>query len=262
MQFRRVALPPPNVIGLWAGTQTGELNRAASTCQLAYRSTAHEFELMRNFVKTASATALGFFSLAAVAVATQGVPAWAADMPDAVQSPLLPDSVRDAAAQETTSSQYSLIPWPSAADRSVGAELDHGASLADLVSRHAAIQTQDREHECLAGATYFESKGEPLDGQLAVAQTILNRAHSGRFASTVCGVVMQPGQFSFVRGGGFPPIARSSAQWKQAVAISSIARDGLKKSSVGNALFFHARYVSPGWKLTRLASVGNHVFYR
>jgi N-acetylmuramoyl-L-alanine amidase len=182
-------------------------------------------------------------------------------MPDAVQTSLLPDSVKDAAAQETTSSQYSLIPWPDAAERPA-ADLDQGRSLAELVARHGATQTQDREHECLAIATYFESKGEPLDGQLAVAQTILNRARSGRFASTVCGVVMQPGQFSFVRGGSFPTIARSSQQWKQAVAISAIAREGVKKSTVGNALFFHARYVSPGWKLTRLASVGNHVFYR
>jgi N-acetylmuramoyl-L-alanine amidase len=217
---------------------------------------------MPHFVKTASATAFGLFSLAAIAATTPGVPAWAADMPDAVQASLLPDSVKDAAAQETTSSQYSLIPWPEANERQNFDTQDTGRSLSELVARHASTQTLDREHECLATATYFESKGEPLDGQLAVAQTILNRAHSGRFASTVCGVVLQPGQFSFVRGGGFPSIARSSIQWKQAVAISSIAREGLKKSSVGNALFFHARYVSPGWHLTRLASVGNHVFYR
>lgn len=135
-------------------------------------------------------------------------------------------------------------------------------SLSALVSRHAATSTANREAECLAGTVYFESKGEPLDGQLAVAQTVLNRARSGRFPSSVCGVVFQKSQFSFVRGGGFPPIARSSQQWKNAVAIAHIAQNGLWDSSIANALFFHARHVSPGWRLKRIASVGNHIFYR
>ncbi|QPQ54549.1 cell wall hydrolase [Allosphingosinicella flava] len=120
----------------------------------------------------------------------------------------------------------------------------------------------DAEMECLAGAVYFESKGEPLEGQLAVAEVIINRMKSGRFASTLCGVVKQRGQFSFVRGGKFPPIARGSAHWKKAVGIAHVAMQDLADSKVDDALFFHARRVSPGWKLKRLATVGNHVFYR
>ncbi len=77
-------------------------------------------------------------------------------------------------------------------------------SLADLVADYSGTETPDAETECLARAVYWESKGEPLAGQLTVAEVIINRARSGRFASTICGVVRQRGQFSFVRGGHIP----------------------------------------------------------
>ena len=135
-------------------------------------------------------------------------------------------------------------------------------SLAALVRRHATTETADREQNCLASAIYFESKGEPLDGQLAVARVIMNRADSGRFASTLCGVVLQRGQFSFVRGGAVPAIARDSGMWRTAVAIAKIAQGDLWDSSTENALYFHARRVSPGWRMARVGAIGNHVFYR
>jgi spore germination cell wall hydrolase CwlJ-like protein len=76
-------------------------------------------------------------------------------------------------------------------------------------------------------------------------------------------VVKQRSQFSFIRGGRFPPIARSSAAWRKAVAIARIAMQDLADGPAPRALFFHATYVSPGWRgLTRVATVGNHVFYR
>jgi hypothetical protein len=136
-------------------------------------------------------------------------------------------------------------------------------SLAGLVADHGRAEADDAQHECLAVAVYFEAKGESLEGQLAVAEVVLNRAGSGRFPSTICGVVKQRAQFSFVRGGRFPPIPRASAAWRKAVAIAHIARQELVDGAAPRALFFHARYVSPGWrKLTRVATVGNHIFYR
>ena len=136
------------------------------------------------------------------------------------------------------------------------------ASLDELVALHAGTRTADEQQECLAGAVYFESKGEPLRGQLSVAEVILNRTRSGRFPASVCGVVKQRGQFSFVRGGRIPAIARASLAWKRAVAIAHIAREKLAHGGAPKALFFHARYVSPRWGLTRVAAVGNHIFYR
>lgn len=135
-------------------------------------------------------------------------------------------------------------------------------SLAELVSEFADTRTTDSEHECLAGAVYFEAKGEPLHGQLSVAEVILNRARSGRFPTSPCGVVKQRGQFSFIRGGRFPAIARTSLAWKRAVAIAHIAVQDLADGPAPKALFFHAKRVSPRWRLTRVAMVGNHIFYR
>jgi spore germination cell wall hydrolase CwlJ-like protein len=135
-------------------------------------------------------------------------------------------------------------------------------SLSELVADHAGTRTADAQHECLAGAVYFEAKGEPLHGQLTVAEVILNRARSGRFPASACGVVKQRGQFSFIRGGRFPSIARTSLAWKRAVAIAHIAVNDLAEGAAPRALFFHAKRVSPRWRLTRVASVGNHIFYR
>lgn len=139
---------------------------------------------------------------------------------------------------------------------------DRSRPLEELVREHAGTEARDEQARCLANAIYFESNGEPLAGQLAVAEVIINRARSGRFASTLCGVITQRSQFSFVRGGRIPQAPRTSAGWRNAVAIAHIAIDDLADSPVSTALFFHARRVSPGWRLRRLASVGNHVFYR
>jgi spore germination cell wall hydrolase CwlJ-like protein len=116
-----------------------------------------------------------------------------------------------------------------------------------------------RQLACLATAVYFESRGEPLEGQLAVAQTILNRVESGRHADDVCAVIREPGQFSF-RHARAP---RGSAAWRTAQAIARIAQDRLWPEVAEGAMNFHARRVSPGWQgKTRIARIGNHVFYR
>jgi spore germination cell wall hydrolase CwlJ-like protein len=136
-------------------------------------------------------------------------------------------------------------------------------TLAEAMASEPAGRRVDAELECLAGAVYFEAKGEPLKGQLGVARVILNRTRSGRFPATACGVVKQRGQFSFVRGGRFPAIARGSAAWRTALSVARAARDGHVESPAGKALFFHARSVSPGWRgVTQVAAIGNHVFYR
>ena len=134
--------------------------------------------------------------------------------------------------------------------------------LAAMVAQLRSTSAGSREIECLASAIYFESKSEPLKGQLAVGHVIANRAASGRFPSSYCGVVFQRSQFSFVRGHSMPSIPRSGMQWKNAVAIAHIVDQKLQPTPVSKALFFHARRVSPGWRLTRVATLGNHVFYR
>jgi spore germination cell wall hydrolase CwlJ-like protein len=135
-------------------------------------------------------------------------------------------------------------------------------SLADLVEATPIPEDVSSELNCLAGAIYFEAKSESLSGQLAVGRVIVARSKSGRFPASYCGVVLQPSQFSFVRGRAIPYINRSSRDWQDAVRIAAIADSGSWKSPVEGALFFHAARVSPGWRLTRIARIDGHVFYR
>jgi spore germination cell wall hydrolase CwlJ-like protein len=143
------------------------------------------------------------------------------------------------------------------------AETDSDFSTLDAaVAAQPAATTDDEELNCLAVGVYYESKGEPLAGQLAVADVILNRTTSGRFPKSVCSVVKQPGQFSFVKGGKLPDIDNSRRAWKTAVAVARVATKDLWDSPAKGALYFHARHLSPNWGKARVASVGNHVFYR
>lgn len=135
-------------------------------------------------------------------------------------------------------------------------------SLAALVDAQPIPTDMNEDMRCLASAVYYEAKSESLAGQLAVARVIINRSHSGRFASSLCGVVRQPSQFSFVRGGNVPQPNTDSVDWQQAVGIAQIALNDGWKSQAEGALFFHARRVSPGWGKPRLASIDNHIFYR
>ncbi len=137
-------------------------------------------------------------------------------------------------------------------------------SLAALVAemrRDAGAARRDRDMECLARAVYWEAKGERLEGQLAVAEVILNRVDDGRFGRDVCAVVTAPRQFSFVRGGAIPT-PNDAAALATARAIARIAVERHWTPVVGEATHFHAARVNPGWRLTRVAQVGNHVFYR
>jgi cell wall hydrolase len=137
-----------------------------------------------------------------------------------------------------------------------------GETLAQSVGRLRASDPGSRELECLAGAIYFEAKSESLAGQLAVGHVIANRAASGRFPSSYCGVVFQRSQFSFVRGHSLPYIPRASQDWQDAVAIAKIVDQKLHASPMGKALYFHARRVSPRWHMARVGTLGNHIFYR
>ncbi len=134
-------------------------------------------------------------------------------------------------------------------------------SLAEAVAAQDSAQV-DETRRCLAGAIYFESKGEPLAGQLAVANVIINRSKSGRFPADVCAVVKQRGQFSFVRGGQIPSIDESRAAWRTALAVAKIALEAAWDSPAPKALFFNTADRRPGGNVTRIAMIGNHVFYR
>jgi hypothetical protein len=128
---------------------------------------------------------------------------------------------------------------------------------------------EERERRCLATAIYFEARGEPMRGQVAVAQVILNRVRSPLFPETICGVVyqgqMNPGcQFSFACDGK-TDIPRDNDQWALAQDISKkITAGELWLPEVGYSTYYHANYVSPYWagSMNKIDKIGRHIFYK
>jgi len=135
-------------------------------------------------------------------------------------------------------------------------------SLAAMVREVDTSASLDDETRCLATAVFYESRSESLEGQLAVARVIINRAESDRFGEDMCDVVAQPGQFSFVRRGIIPEPNATRPAWRTAIAIARIARENAWASKAEGALYFHARRVSPSWRRARVAVIDNHIFYR
>src|SRR4030095_593698 len=136
--------------------------------------------------------------------------------------------------------------------------------LDELVRDHAAAAVSDDEEGCLAGAIYFEARGDPLEGQLAVAEVVLNRAASREYPDSICEVVKQPAQFSFVRNGLFPLIDKDSVAWRTPGAVAQIADEKLADELASDVLWYHADCVAPAWgrRLTPVAQIGAHIFYR
>jgi spore germination cell wall hydrolase CwlJ-like protein len=135
----------------------------------------------------------------------------------------------------------------------------------------ALIDPKDsaRQMRCLSEAIYFEARGEPEQGQAAVAQVVLNRVRSGIFPSNVCAVVYQDRnhpfacQFSFACDGSSLRIEEPSA-WATATQIAEQVVSGANYNpKVAEALNYHANYVYPDWagELRRVDRIGTHIFY-
>ncbi len=135
-------------------------------------------------------------------------------------------------------------------------------ALSDVLSRGTAL-------DCLTAAIYYEAASETVQGQRGVAQVVLNRVRHPAFPHSVCGVVYQGSerktgcQFSFTCDGS---LARrpSRAAWDRAAGIAAAALNGWVEPSVGTATHYHTVWILPYWadSLTKLATVGAHIFYR
>jgi spore germination cell wall hydrolase CwlJ-like protein len=133
-------------------------------------------------------------------------------------------------------------------------------------------ERRENDLQCLAENIYFESRGEPLEGQYAVAEVTLNRTRAPNFPHTICGVVHEMrwdtgrkryvADFSWTELGGMS--ADDAAAWKRAMSVAAAEYDDLHDPVVPGALFYHSTSVRPGWSKSRRAvtTIGNHVFYR
>jgi Cell Wall Hydrolase len=128
-----------------------------------------------------------------------------------------------------------------------------------------------RAEKCVADAVYFEARGEPLRGQMAVAQVVMNRVFSGRYPNDVCGVVYQNAnrhlacQFTFACEGKDLTRIDEPDLWEQAKRIAKDVLDGrIWLTEVGHATHYHAYWVHPSWvnEMAKLYKLGVHTFYR
>jgi spore germination cell wall hydrolase CwlJ-like protein len=139
-----------------------------------------------------------------------------------------------------------------------------GWPLAALVDKYSVGAPLDEETNCLATAVYFEARGETLEGQLAVARVVMNRAASGKYPPSWCGTIKQHAQFSFVQHGQFPQVDAGCAAWARAQGIARLAVANVIPSVGNDVLWYHATYVAPSWgrRLSRVEQIGAHIFYR
>ncbi|MGO8913728.1 MAG: cell wall hydrolase [Bradyrhizobium sp.] len=127
-----------------------------------------------------------------------------------------------------------------------------------------------KSEKCLAEAVYFEARGEAVRGQIAVAQVVMNRAFSGFYPTTVCGVVYQNKhrhlacQFTFACD-DVADVVREPDMWDRARKIAKAMLDGqLWLPEVGKSTHYHAYWVRPSWvsEMKKMYKFGVHTFYR
>lgn len=127
-----------------------------------------------------------------------------------------------------------------------------------------------KQLECLTRNIYWEAASEPFEGKVAVAQVTMNRVDSGRFGTGVCGVVYQKNvfyekvvcQFSWYCEGNHKTKAVHLPLWRESEEVAKkVLLEGFRLPSLKHALYYHADYVSPGWKLPKIEKVGRHIFY-
>ena len=141
-----------------------------------------------------------------------------------------------------------------------------GWPLYALVDKYSVGAPLGEQANCIATAVYFEARGENLEGQLAVARVIMNRAASGKYPGSWCDVVKQPWQFSFVnpRTGVMPQADTNSHSWRKALGVTRLAVANAVPTLSNDVLWYHADYVAPSWgrRLSMVQKIGAHIFYR
>ena len=137
-------------------------------------------------------------------------------------------------------------------------------AASSLPARAETTDPVEPETLCMAQALYYEARGEGVRGQEAVAEVILQRSRSSARPDTICGVVYEPYQFSFVTDGSTLQALDESA-WKAAYHLAErVVKGELVTSLTRRAQFYHEVNARPAWaeNMVRTAQIGNHVFYR
>ncbi|HET8611256.1 MAG TPA: cell wall hydrolase [Sphingomonas sp.] len=191
----------------------------------------------------------------------------------AVEAPSAAPAI--AVKQPVAPAPASVVPAGPSAELLAIAPLVNADSPASLLTEAPAFvntaegENADRALDCLTAAVYYEARSEPLDGQRAVAQVVLNRVRNPAFPNSVCGVVYQGAnrstgcQFTFTCDGSMYA-RREPAAWERARKVAEDALTGSVYAPVGLATYYHTTTVSPAWDadVIKVAQIGAHNFYR
>ena len=144
------------------------------------------------------------------------------------------------------------------------------SGIESMPTGYVSTTEKIKQLECLTRNIYWEAASEPFEGKVAVAQVTMNRVASGKFGDSVCGVIYQKNvfyekvicQFSWVceTTHQVRPIYKPLWQESELVA-KKVLLENFRLPGLQNALYYHADYVSPGWKLPRIDQIGRHIFY-
>lgn len=244
--------------GRVASAVAGLLLFAGSTA-----ATAEDLSALRNVSAAVKAMESGSNAgVTTVASSTVSLQPTTAALPASTGGPT--DALLGAPAPKPVSQPAVLAKVSTSIEREAAWLYKAGWPLYALVDKYSAGAPLDEQGNCLATAVYFEARGESLEGQLAVARVVMNRAASGRYPSDWCSVVKQPWQFSFVRNGQFPAVNEGSAAWARAQGVARLAMANIVPSVESDVLWYHATYVAPSWgrRLAMVQKIGLHLFYR
>lgn len=133
------------------------------------------------------------------------------------------------------------------------------------------LKERERQLDCLAQNIYYEAGSESFEGKAAVAQVTLNRVASGKFPNDICKVVYQKNvvidkvvcQFSWYCEQPARKNYVNVARFEESEAVAKkVLLEGFRLDGLKDALYYHADYVTPGWKLDKVGKIGRHIFYR
>ena len=137
----------------------------------------------------------------------------------------------------------------------------------------AGVTAADRtkQLECLTRNIYWEAASEPFEGKVAVAQVTMNRVANGKFGSGVCGVVYQKNvfyekvvcQFSWACETNHKIKPVYPKNWAESEEVAKkVLLENFRLPGLTQAMYYHATYVNPGWRLQRVTQIGQHIFYK
>lgn len=139
-----------------------------------------------------------------------------------------------------------------------------------LPANYITASDRMKQLDCLTRNVYWEAASEPFEGKVGVAQVTMNRVASGKFANSVCGVVYQKNivyekvicQFSWYceNPGQIRPVHKEL--WKESEEVAKkVLLENFRLPSLKGALYYHADYINPNWKLPKIEKIGRHIFY-